>query len=55
VDVGYGILDYRLRTDPRVRVLERVNARSLDPSMLPAPPAGAGPADQLAAFLGRQP
>ena len=27
VDVGYGQLDYRLRTDPRVVVLERVNAR----------------------------
>ena len=25
VDVGYGILDYRLRTDPRVQVLERTN------------------------------
>jgi 23S rRNA (cytidine1920-2'-O)/16S rRNA (cytidine1409-2'-O)-methyltransferase len=29
VDVGYGQLDWRLRNDPRVRVLERVNARSL--------------------------
>ncbi|MSQ12532.1 MAG: TlyA family RNA methyltransferase [Dehalococcoidia bacterium] len=27
VDVGYGQLDLSLRTDPRVRVLERVNAR----------------------------
>ncbi|MFC1917879.1 TlyA family RNA methyltransferase [Chloroflexota bacterium] len=27
VDVGYGQLDYRLRKDPRVVVLERVNAR----------------------------
>ena len=27
VDVGYGQLDYRLRQDPRVVVLERVNAR----------------------------
>jgi 23S rRNA (cytidine1920-2'-O)/16S rRNA (cytidine1409-2'-O)-methyltransferase len=27
VDVGYGQLDYRLRVDPRVTVLERVNAR----------------------------
>src|SRR3954470_13396981 len=26
VDVGYGILDYRLRTDPRVLVMERTNA-----------------------------
>ena len=27
VDVGYGTLDYGLRTDPRVHVLERTNAR----------------------------
>ncbi len=27
VDVGYGQLDYRLRVDPRVMVMERVNAR----------------------------
>ncbi len=36
VDVGYGILDYRLRSDPRVSVLERTNARTLTPEMLPA-------------------
>jgi 23S rRNA (cytidine1920-2'-O)/16S rRNA (cytidine1409-2'-O)-methyltransferase len=36
VDVGYGILDYRLRGDPRVSVLERTNARTLTPEMLPA-------------------
>src|ERR1700732_164406 len=35
VDVGYGLLDYRLRSGPRVRVLERTNARSLTPAMLP--------------------
>jgi 23S rRNA (cytidine1920-2'-O)/16S rRNA (cytidine1409-2'-O)-methyltransferase len=35
VDVGYGDLDYRLRTDPRVTVMERTNARSLAPEMLP--------------------
>jgi 23S rRNA (cytidine1920-2'-O)/16S rRNA (cytidine1409-2'-O)-methyltransferase len=40
VDVGYGTLDYRLRTDPRVAVLERTNARALTPAMLPAPVAG---------------
>ena len=27
IDVGYGQLDYRLRCDPRVKVMERVNAR----------------------------
>jgi 23S rRNA (cytidine1920-2'-O)/16S rRNA (cytidine1409-2'-O)-methyltransferase len=42
VDVGYGILDYRLRSDPRVSVLERTNARALTPSMLP----GAGGAEE---------
>jgi 23S rRNA (cytidine1920-2'-O)/16S rRNA (cytidine1409-2'-O)-methyltransferase len=30
VDVGYGILDYRLRADPRVVVLERTNIRHLE-------------------------
>jgi 23S rRNA (cytidine1920-2'-O)/16S rRNA (cytidine1409-2'-O)-methyltransferase len=29
VDVGYGILDYRIRSDPRVIVLERTNIRYL--------------------------
>ncbi len=29
VDVGYGQLDYRLRQDPRVAVLERTNIREL--------------------------
>jgi 23S rRNA (cytidine1920-2'-O)/16S rRNA (cytidine1409-2'-O)-methyltransferase len=38
VDVGYGDLDYRLRMDPRVTVLERTNARSLDATMLPYTP-----------------
>jgi 23S rRNA (cytidine1920-2'-O)/16S rRNA (cytidine1409-2'-O)-methyltransferase len=35
VDVGYGILDYRLRQDPRVIVLERTNIRYLE--ALPGP------------------
>jgi len=35
LDVGYGQLDWRLRTDPRVVVLEHVNARFLKPSDLP--------------------
>ncbi len=48
VDVGYGTLDYRLRTDPRVSVMERTNARSLTPEALPAATLG-GPvaADRL--------
>ena len=36
VDVGHGQLDWRLRNDPRVHVLERINARALDPAQLPA-------------------
>jgi 23S rRNA (cytidine1920-2'-O)/16S rRNA (cytidine1409-2'-O)-methyltransferase len=50
VDVGYGILDYRLRSDPRVRVLERTNARALSPQLLAdeLPSAGApDPPDAL--------
>ena len=35
VDVGYGQLDARLRADPRVVVMERVNARHLAPADLP--------------------
>ena len=32
VDVGYGQFDWRLRNDPRVKLLERTNLRSVDPS-----------------------
>jgi 23S rRNA (cytidine1920-2'-O)/16S rRNA (cytidine1409-2'-O)-methyltransferase len=38
VDVGYGELDWRLRSDPRVTPLERTNARSLRPRDLPYVP-----------------
>jgi 23S rRNA (cytidine1920-2'-O)/16S rRNA (cytidine1409-2'-O)-methyltransferase len=38
VDVGYGILDWRLRQDPRVVVVERTNIRYLE--MLPTPDQG---------------
>lgn len=34
LDVGYGQLDQGLRNDPRVHVMERVNARSLQPDDL---------------------
>jgi 23S rRNA (cytidine1920-2'-O)/16S rRNA (cytidine1409-2'-O)-methyltransferase len=37
LDVAYGELDWRLRGDPRVTVMERVNARSLP--ALPFPPS----------------
>jgi 23S rRNA (cytidine1920-2'-O)/16S rRNA (cytidine1409-2'-O)-methyltransferase len=38
LDVAYGELDYRLREDPRVTVIERVNARALTPDQLPYRP-----------------
>jgi 23S rRNA (cytidine1920-2'-O)/16S rRNA (cytidine1409-2'-O)-methyltransferase len=34
-DVAYGQLDLRLREDPRVTVIERLNARDLQPADLP--------------------
>lgn len=34
VDVGYGQLDWRLRQDERVRVLEKTNVRYLEPESL---------------------
>ncbi len=37
VDVGRGQIDQRLRTDPRVTVIEGLNARFLSPSDLPGP------------------
>lgn len=37
IDVGYGQLDHRLRTDPRVVVMERLNARYLRPDAVPEP------------------
>ena len=39
VDVGYGQLDWRLRQDPRVIVLERTNARHLTRERLPFEPS----------------
>src|SRR5829696_7806059 len=38
VDVAYGELHWKIRNDPRVTVLERVNARSLAPDDLPFAP-----------------
>ncbi|PKL76593.1 MAG: TlyA family rRNA (cytidine-2'-O)-methyltransferase [Candidatus Melainabacteria bacterium HGW-Melainabacteria-1] len=34
IDVGYGQIDWKLRTDPRVTVLEKTNARYLSPADL---------------------
>ena len=45
VDVGYGLLDWGLRNDPRVVVLERLNARHLTwPNFLDRVRAGLAPA-----------
>ena len=38
VDVSYGQLDLRLREDPRVAVIERLNAREMAPADLPFVP-----------------
>ncbi len=46
VDTGYGILDYRLRTDPRVVVMERTNVMHADP------PGGGGGVDLVTIDLG---
>lgn len=37
VDVGYGQLDWKLRTDPRVVCMERTNARYLTREQIPDP------------------
>jgi len=36
LDVGHGQLDWRLRMDPRVLVLEGINARTLTPAVFPS-------------------
>ncbi|MFT8676535.1 MAG: TlyA family RNA methyltransferase [Acetobacter sp.] len=38
VDVGHGQLAWKLRSDPRVTVLEKCNARYLDNTLIPHPP-----------------
>ena len=38
-DVAYGQLDVRMREDPRVHVIERLNARELSPADLPFAPS----------------
>ena len=39
VDVAYGQLDVRMREDPRVHVIERLNAREILPADLPFEPS----------------
>lgn len=38
VDVGYGLLDWRLRTDDRVTAIDRTNVRLMQPTDLPYAP-----------------
>ena len=38
IDVGYGQLDWKLRNDERVTVMERTNARALTPEQFPMKP-----------------
>ncbi len=51
VDVGHGQLAWKLRSDPRVIVLEKTNARHLDAGLIPEP-IGALVCD--ASFIGLQ-
>jgi len=37
LDVGAGQIHFRLRTDPRVVVMEKINARNLEAGMIPEP------------------
>ncbi|MCA9515268.1 MAG: TlyA family RNA methyltransferase [Myxococcales bacterium] len=39
LDVGYGILHWRLRSDARVVVMDRTNIRTLEPGALPFAPS----------------
>ena len=45
----------RLRSDPRVRVLERTNARALKPAMLPAPATAQAPMKEKPATTAQAP
>jgi 23S rRNA (cytidine1920-2'-O)/16S rRNA (cytidine1409-2'-O)-methyltransferase len=38
LDVAYGELSWKIREDPRVTVIERCNARTLEPALLPYAP-----------------
>ena len=41
LDVGYGQLDWKIRNDPRVTVIEKVNARYITPQIIGIPADGA--------------
>ncbi len=38
VDVGYGLLDYKFRKDPRVHMMERTNFRFMDAALITETP-----------------
>ena len=44
LDVGYNLLDYRIRSDDRVTVMERTNARFITPADFPESPSFAASA-----------
>lgn len=46
IDTGFGQIALKLRDDPRVRLLERTNARLLQPGSLDAPPPPDSPGNQ---------
>ena len=48
VDTGYGQIDARLRSDPRVQLLEKTNARYLAPEQIWPDPAQAEPISFIA-------
>jgi len=51
VDTGYGQMDFRLRSDPRVQLLEKTNARYLTAGDLSAAKAASGESADTVNFL----
>ena len=51
LDVGHGQLDWKIRNDPRVVVLERINARTVTAEQLPADARSFGIATMDVSFI----
>ena len=51
LDVGHGQLDWKIRNDPRVVVLERINARTVTADQLPADARSFGIATMDVSFI----
>jgi 23S rRNA (cytidine1920-2'-O)/16S rRNA (cytidine1409-2'-O)-methyltransferase len=49
IDTGFGQIAMKLRNDPRVTLMERTNARFIEPGSLANPPAGAAAEQGIAA------